>query len=94
MQKIEGKQSFPSKNGYRKKQSLYREWKQASWHGEEDGPIEDIGGLDQYYEFKEIYDNASHPEHEKAKALAQKKDYYGYDFSHINHVLKMRKYGK
>ncbi len=62
--------------------------------GEQDGPIEDIGGLDQYYEFKETYDNTSHPEHEKAKALAQKQDYYGYDFAHINHVLKMRKYGK
>lgn len=62
--------------------------------GEEDGPIEDIGGLAEYYGFKEILNNHSHPRHDEAKKLAEEKNYCKYDFNMINEALKLSSYGK
>lgn len=57
-------------------------------------PPEDVGGMDNFYEFLEIYRNPNHPDHEDTKAWADSFNFREYDFEWINHMLKMLNYKK
>lgn len=60
--------------------------------GAETAPPEDVGGMDGFYDFMDIYQNPQHPEHGRAKAWAKSQHFREYDPEHINHMLKSLKY--
>ncbi|MFD1037422.1 plasmid pRiA4b ORF-3 family protein [Virgibacillus byunsanensis] len=62
--------------------------------GAQTAPPEDVGGLRGYYEFLNIYHNASHPDHEHIRNWAKEQSYREYDEEHINRMLKFIKYKK
>jgi len=62
--------------------------------GAETAPPEDVGGIDGFYEFIEIYRNPKHPEHQEIKDWADSLYFKEYDPEWINDRLKGLDYKK
>ncbi|WP_181348001.1 plasmid pRiA4b ORF-3 family protein [Thalassobacillus sp. CUG 92003] len=62
--------------------------------GAETAPPEDVGGIPGFYDFLEMYNNPSHPEHEDMRAWAESQLFREYDPDHINKMLKFIHYKK
>ncbi|MEA1974479.1 MAG: plasmid pRiA4b ORF-3 family protein [Bacillota bacterium] len=62
--------------------------------GAETAPPEDIGGIPAYYEFLKVYNNESHPDHERVREWGEGTHFRSYDPEHINMMLKYLKYQK
>ena len=62
--------------------------------GSETAPPEDVGGIDGFYEFMEIYRDENHPEHEDMKEWAESLNFREFDPDWINESLKNIKYKK
>jgi len=62
--------------------------------GAETAPPEDVEGLSGFYEFREVYQDKSHPEHESYKTWADSQYYCEYDEDRINKFLMFVKYQK
>lgn len=62
--------------------------------GEGACPPEDVGGIDNYYEFLKAWSDPSHPEHEEMREWAGRR-YQGFDLERINsnlrHFLRLKK---
>jgi hypothetical protein len=62
--------------------------------GAETAPPEDVGGLDGFYDFLEIYKDESHPDHEEIMRFAKELTFREYDLERTNSLLKHIKYKK
>lgn len=62
--------------------------------GAETAPPEDVGGIQGFYEFMEIYRDEKHLEHEDMKAWAESLYFREYDPDWINERLKGLNYKK
>lgn len=62
--------------------------------GAETAPPEDIGGLEGFYEFMNIYDNVDHPEYLDVQAWTKSIYFNKYSPIEINHSLKSIHYKK
>jgi len=60
------------------------------------GPPEDVGGIPGYEHFLEVYEDASHPDHEEIRAWTEGMParYSEYDSQHLNQMLKHVHYKK
>ena len=47
--------------------------------GAETAPPEDVGGIDGFYEFMEVYKDEKHPAHDEMKAWVQEQPFREYD---------------
>ena len=62
--------------------------------GEQTAPPEDVGGMQAYYDFLEIYKDESHPEHAEVVEWAKEQSYRTYDQLWINERIKSIHYKK
>ncbi|WP_277631379.1 plasmid pRiA4b ORF-3 family protein [Atopococcus tabaci] len=62
--------------------------------GAETAPPEDVGGLDGFYEFLDVYRNPSHPDHKRTVEWASGQRFREYNPTWINEWMKGLKYKK
>lgn len=62
--------------------------------GAETAPPEDVGGIYAYYEFLKIYNDKSHPDHQRTREWGEGTHFRAFNPEHINKMLKGIQYQK